>query len=101
MESPVESVSLGENNRVTAVLRPPLALGYLTTEPGPKGRRPQVPELRVRVEYNLAAYCHAGVHGSADAQAPAPGTRYSLAAQTDAAPPGEAEHAGNRPRVAS
>ena len=62
-----------KNKEVVAVLTPPLpAVGFTTTSPAPRGRRPQVPELRVRVEYDLVAYYPGGTSGDG-------GARYTLA----------------------
>jgi hypothetical protein len=99
MESLVEWIELGENSGVTALLRPPLCFGYLTTEPAPKGRRPQVPELRILMQYSLSAYYHAGVHGDVEVQAPAMETRYTLAPESESGAPDGAETPSRRERV--
>ena len=78
MESLVKSVTVGEDNGVAFLLRPPLALGYLPTGPAPRGRRPQVPELRVRVEYSLTWYFLGGVSAGDR-------TRYRLAREPEPA----------------
>jgi hypothetical protein len=45
----IEDVA-AKNKEVVAILTPPLpAVGFATTEPAPRGRRPQVPELRILV----------------------------------------------------
>ncbi len=81
-----------KNKEVVAVLTPPLpAVGFTTTEPAPKGRRPQIPELKIRMEYNLAAYYHAGACGHADVQAAAPVTRYTLAPESESEVRGNGE----------
>jgi hypothetical protein len=78
-----------KNREVVAILTPPLrAVGFATTEAAPRGRRPQVPEPRVRVEYSLSAYYHAGASGNGDAGALTPETRCTLA------PESESESAG-------
>jgi hypothetical protein len=82
----IEDVTV-KNKEVVAILTPPLpGLGFTTTEPAPKGRRPQVPELRIRLEYSLSAYYHAGACGGVDGEAPAPETRYSLAPESESMP---------------
>jgi hypothetical protein len=82
-------VEVQRNSGVTALQRPPLCFGYLTTESAPKGRRPQVPELRVRVEYSLASYYHAVAHGDVDA--PESESRYTLALESESGGPGGGE----------
>ena len=60
-ESWIADVSLG-HKEVAVCLAPPLcSLGFLTTPSAPRGRKPQVPELRIHLEYDLAAYYRAGV----------------------------------------
>ena len=52
----------------------------------PRGRRPQVPELRIRVEYDLSAYYPGGAPGDG-------GARYTFASDSPSAGSGgTAEH---------
>jgi len=92
MESLVERVEIAENRRVTALLRPPLCFGYLTTSPAPRGRRPQVPELRILVGYDLAVYYHAGAHGNASAKVLPTEARYSLVSESESVSTDSAEN---------
>ena len=89
-----------KNKEVVAVLTPPLpAVGFTTTEPAPRGRRPQIPELRIRVEYDLAAYYAGGVRRSAGEQAPAVESRYSVAPESESASPDAEKPSATRAAV--
>lgn len=56
VETLIERVEIGKK-RVVALLRPPLAcIGYLSPSLAPRVGKPQVPELRIHVRYELGAY---------------------------------------------
>ena len=81
-----------KNKEVAAILTPPLpAVGFTTTESAPRGRKPQVPELRIRVEYDLAAYYPAGRFGDGNVRPVPNETRYSLAPDRQAEATTDAE----------
>ena len=50
-----------KHKEVAVALTPPLTgLGFLSTELAPKEEKRKVPELRIYLAYDLAAYCGAG-----------------------------------------
>ena len=84
-ESWIADVSL-EHKEVAVCLAPPLcSLGFLTTSSAPRGRKPEVPELRIRMEYDLVPYYRSGGRGDTAAYAESTGPRYTLAPRSSSA----------------
>ena len=81
----IEGVEV-KQKEVVAVLTPPLSgLGFLPTSSAHRGRKPQVPELRIRMEYDLVPYYRSGGRGDTAAYAESTGARYTLAPRSSSA----------------
>jgi hypothetical protein len=79
LELLVEYVEVAENKRVAASLRPPFAFGFMSPDLALRGAKPQVPQLRIHIEYNLGAYYRpSGPEGSAETSE----ARYSFAPES-------------------
>jgi hypothetical protein len=87
VESLVEGVEIGKNKRVAACLRPPFAFGFFSPDLAPRVGKPQVPELRIGVEYDLGVYYRPSVPVGTVTHTEAFGARYSLAPKPAAGSP--------------
>jgi len=77
VDSLIERVEIGKNKRVTAVLRPPFAFGYLSPVIAPRGIEPKQ-QLQIMLEYTLPLRHKLDIKGELVAYTSPTGEKYHI-----------------------